>query len=158
MILISKLFIEEGKLLFFITNLRAFCIHFLQIVHQNLQVISSDLEGNFSIFFPRYALGMPSFNNSVRNAFLSIYVLISDVKSHFTYISNIALHDRSVQGLYTLHSAHALNPKRCGLFGQLRRRGEGGLKGPAERYWSLYTPILVLIKGILFHMKAGIFS
>ena len=50
----------------------------------------------------------------IRNAFLSIYVLISDVKSHSTYISNmysigIALHDRSVQGLYRLHSApHAL--------------------------------------------------
>ena len=38
--------------------------------YQNLQVTPSDLEGNFSIFFrrsffPRYALGMPSFNNSV---------------------------------------------------------------------------------------------
>ena len=43
-----------------------FCRHF----HQNLQVIPSDLEGKNSIFFrrsffPRYALGMPSFNNSV---------------------------------------------------------------------------------------------
>ena len=32
MILILKLFIKEAKLLFFITNLRAFCIHFLQIL------------------------------------------------------------------------------------------------------------------------------
>ena len=53
--------------------------------------------------------------------------------------------------------ACSLNPKRCGLFGQLRRRG-GGLKVPTERYWSLDTPILVLIKEILFHMKAGISS
>ena len=30
LILILKLFIKEEKLLFFITNLRAFCIHFLQ--------------------------------------------------------------------------------------------------------------------------------
>ena len=49
-----------------------------------------------------------------------------------------------------------LNPTRCGLFGQLRRRG--GLKVPTERYWSLDTPILVLIKEILLHMKAVIFS
>ena len=30
MVLILKLFIKEEKLIFFITNLRAFCIHFLQ--------------------------------------------------------------------------------------------------------------------------------
>ena len=64
--------------MFFIRNLRAFCIHFLQVLkirksgHYLLQVIPSDLEGNFSIFFrrsffPFNALGMPSFNNSVCN-------------------------------------------------------------------------------------------
>ena len=46
-------------------------IRICRYYHQNLlQVIPSDLEGKNSIFFrrsffPRYALGMPSFNNSV---------------------------------------------------------------------------------------------
>ena len=45
-------------------------IRICRYYHQNLlQVIPSDLEGKNSIFFrrsffPRYALGMPSFNNS----------------------------------------------------------------------------------------------
>ena len=46
-------------------------IRICRYYHQNLlQIIPSDLEGKNSIFFkqsffPRYARGMPSFNNSV---------------------------------------------------------------------------------------------
>ena len=70
MILILKLFIKEEKLLFFITNLRAFCIHFLQILPSEFEGNTLRFRGKNSIFFrqsffPRYALGMPSFNNSV---------------------------------------------------------------------------------------------
>ena len=75
---------------FFIRNLRAFCIHFLQVLkirkwrHYLLQVIPSDLEGNFSTFFrrsffPFNALGMPSFNNSV----CYVYLEQSFAKKHY---------------------------------------------------------------------------
>ena len=70
----QKLFIKEEKLLFFITNLRAFCIHFLQILPSEFEGNTLRFRGKKQYIFqtkffpsvcPRYALGMPSFNNSV---------------------------------------------------------------------------------------------
>ena len=58
-------------MIYFSSHIRGhFAFTFCRYFHQNLKVIPSDLEGKNSIFFrrsffPRYALGMPSFNNSV---------------------------------------------------------------------------------------------
>ena len=78
------------KTFFFIRNVMAFCTHFLKVLkirkwgHYLLQVIPSDLEGNFSTFFirsffPFNALGMPSFNNSV----CYVYLEQSFAKKHY---------------------------------------------------------------------------
>ena len=79
---IKKYLSMEQNLCFFSSEIWGHCIYFLQVLISeyegiyNLQVLPSnsilpsDLEGKNSIFFrrsffPRYALGMPSFNNSV---------------------------------------------------------------------------------------------
>ena len=49
-----------------------------------------------------------------------------------------------------------INPKRCGLFGQLRRRG--GPKVPSERWRSLDASIFIQTQQTVPHMKADIFS
>ena len=49
-----------------------------------------------------------------------------------------------------------INPKRCGLFGQLRMRG--GPKVPSERWRSLDASISIQTKQTVLHMKADIFS
>ena len=91
MILILKLFIKEEKLLFFITNLRAFCIHFLQILPSESAGNTLRFRGKKQYIFqtkffpsvcPRYALGMPSFNNSVRLIQLEYELTLSLVPLH----------------------------------------------------------------------------
>ena len=104
MILILKLFFKEEKLLFFITNLRAFCIHFLQILPLESAGNTLRFRGKNSIFFrrsffSRYALGMPSFNNSVCQSilFFSISWSVSN-KSRFDCTSII--HNSTQNGHY----------------------------------------------------------
>ena len=66
-----KTYLSQRKNFYFSSEIWGrFAFTFCRYFHQNLQVIPSDLEGKNSIFFrrsffPRYALGMPSFNNSV---------------------------------------------------------------------------------------------
>ena len=73
MILIFKLFIKEEKLLFFITNLRAFCIHFLQILSSESAGNTLRFKGKFQYifqtkFFPLDFEGIS--NNSVRRCII----------------------------------------------------------------------------------------
>ena len=62
MILILKLSIKEEKLLFFITNLRAFCIHFLQILPSESAGNTLRFRGKFQYIFQTkfFSLGIPS--------------------------------------------------------------------------------------------------
>ena len=78
-------------------------IRICRYYHQNLlQVITSDLEGKNSIFFrrsffPRYALGMPSFNNSVRivgDMLVDILYLITTKVTHFGCLLYLPLYSK----------------------------------------------------------------
>ena len=98
MILILKLFIKEEKLLFFITNLRAFCIHFLQIFPSESAGNTLRFRGKKQHIFqtkffpsvcPRYALGMPSVCPHLTTVYTTSSLLITFRRVKGAYLSSL---------------------------------------------------------------------
>ena len=77
MILILKLFFKEEKLLFFITNLRAFCIQFLQIFPSESAGNTLRFRGKKTVYFSDevFSLGMPSICPHVTTVYLCPWTL-----------------------------------------------------------------------------------
>ena len=135
-------------MIFYIKNIRMLLYFFSLLKNNNLEALFLLLT-----FFNSINSQIPLFYKIITNFFtVGHYTNSQDSRISIEYVDFLS---KIFLILYTVKLG--FNPKRCGLFGQLRRR-RGGPKWPTERKRYLDASIFIQTQQTVPHMKADIFS